>query len=552
MALPVNIAIMDVDQLIAHDNIMPVTTAFIKEPSSQEFHHNGLFSEEIFGQIGSPERLITFGYINLRTTILHPLLYNNLLRLKALYGEILQGKTYAIYDNESKDFIKAIDEGEEGAGTGYKFFVSKLHSLDLKKNQSLTRTDRIDVFNKYKDLIKLKNCLVLPAGLRDMQATEFKVESDSINAVYSSLLSYVQALPMNGSENAIYDTLRFAIQKKVNEVFQYIFDMVEGKRGFFQGRYTARSLALGTRNVLSASMMSASSPDDPQYLKLDEIKLPVFQAAKMYMPLVVYNMRELFLNEVFSQSSDQVSLIDVKTYALQYQPVSEEEKQHFLSPDGIEKIVNLYKDREFRGNPVMIYNEDNVPFYLFMVYDDGDEIYYTRSVVELKSSFNQHGKKFDPKKLRPLTYIEMLYVSVFRAALGKCATVTRYPAVGIGSAVPCKAHIVSTQPARTVMLVSQNDNLPTMELPQYPILGNQSIDSTQVHPAILIGSTGLGGDFDGDTVSVSGILTEEANIEANAYLNSKSRFVHTSGNLFVSDTDLLSLTTYNLTRDPVK
>ena len=68
MALdPVRLSIMDVQKFIRENKCQPVTSVFIRETTTNEFKSDGLFSEKIFGQINTPERLVRFGYINLRT-----------------------------------------------------------------------------------------------------------------------------------------------------------------------------------------------------------------------------------------------------------------------------------------------------------------------------------------------------------------------------------------------------------------------------------------------------------------------------------------------------
>ena len=549
MSLPINIELMNIDKFIGDKQCKPVTTMFIKDPSSDEFHKSGLFSEEIFGQIGSTDRLVTFGYIRLNTHIFHPVIYGHLVRLKALYGEIIAGKSFAKFDYSLNDFITC-GEDEQGSGTGYKFFIDNFQKIKFKKNNSITQNDKIDVINKYRDSCIIENCLVMPAGLRDMNIEDGKPASDSINKLYASLLNYAQAMPYTGSDDDIFDGVRFAIQKKVNEIYTFIFDMIEGKYGFFQRKYGSRNLALGTRNVISPADMSGSNPADPKFMKCDEVKLPLFEAAKMYQPLVIYQLKQLFLNEVFHQFADSVSLIDPKTYDLTYQPLSEDEKNKFLTTEGLEKILSLFRDKEFRFNYITVKNEKEESFYLYMVYDEGTDIWYTRSVSELINHFREHHKPFDPKKLRPMTYVEMIYVAVATASIGKCATVTRYPAMEFGSDVPCKAHVISTNPARSVWLRSTDPGAAHEVLfPEYPIINASFIDSTALHPSIL---KGLNADFDGDTVSVNGVLTKEANEEIYKHLNSVERFVHTNGSLFAKHTDLVALTVFNLSREPVQ
>lgn len=547
---PVQMAIMDPREFIRAQQLSPVTSAFIRESSSEEFHRDGLFSEKIFGQIGSPERLTRFSYISLNSRIIHPIVWNSINRLKALYGEVLAGKSYAIFDNTTKDLERA-DDNTPDAGTGFNFFLKHLPNIEFRRTESLNRNDKITQIENYKDRWFIRECIVAPAGIRDMEAGEANPKSGSVNGLYASLLNYTKALPPIGGENTLYDSLRFAIQKKVNEIHMYFFnEMLEGKYGYFQRKYGSRSLALGTRNVISSAAIIGDSPDDPQFIKIDEVKLPIFQATKMCMPLMVYNLRELFFNEIFSQAADQASLIDPKTLALQYHPITEDEKQRFLSSEGIEKLTNLFRDPEFRTQPVVAYDDKDNVYFLYMVYDLGDVVYYTRSVVELKNSIlGKHGK-FDMSKLRPLTYIEMFYIAVFRATLNTPSYTTRYPAIGVGSDVPGKTHIVSTMPSRIVQLINQNNMETTIELPEYPILGNQNVDSTQLHPSILDGRMGLGGDYDGDTISESMVLSEEAKAEGMQHLDSLKRYMHPTGQFYTCRDDLIKLTFYNLTRAP--
>ena len=105
-----------------------------------------MFSEEIFGQVGSPDRLIKFGYIDLKCNILHPLVYNNIMKLSRWYVEILASKTYAIFDEKTKTFIKSTKE--DGGSTGFLFFINNLHKLNFGKSESLTQQDKIDVISK--------------------------------------------------------------------------------------------------------------------------------------------------------------------------------------------------------------------------------------------------------------------------------------------------------------------------------------------------------------------------------------------------------------------
>ena len=549
MSSPLKLNVLDVNSYIESNGVSEVTSIFIRQPSSIEFDTNGLFSETIFGQIGSPERLIKFGYIDLKCKIIHPLIYNNILKLARWYVEILNGRTYARFDEKAKVFVKSLVE--EGGDTGYSFFINHLHKLDFGTSKSLAQQDKIDIINKNSSKLLIDKMLVIPAGWRDVVVEDTRIDKDSINKLYISLINYARALPSGPNIDKVYDGVLFAIQKKVCELFVFLFDIAEGKKGFFQKKYGSRAVALGTRNVISTSDLSAKTPQSPSYLKVDEVGSPLFQTAKMFMPLFVYGVKIYYFNDIFSMSADNIAVINPKTYELEYVPITEDEKNKFLSSEGIEKMVNSFRDKTIRNTSVRIYSEEkDSEYYLYLIYDTGDTIYKIRSVSELKEILLSNKIPFNRELLRPMTYAELFYMTVYLVTMDKYAHVTRYPAVGVDSLVPSKIHLLSTSPSREVEFVlvkSGTKEQIKYTLPNYPVMGAGYVDSIDMHPSVL---AGLGGDFDGDTVSISGLLTEEANKECEEHLASKFRYVSSNGNIVCSTTDIVNLTLFNLSRDP--
>lgn len=533
---PLNIALLDVDDFIKRFSCQEVKSPLIREASSNSFHHEGLFSEEIFGQIGSPQRLINFGYINLRTKVLHPVIYKNLLKLKSFIADIMAGTKYARY-NASTNELEIVSADDPQAGTGYGWFLKQLPKLKFTRNESRTQNDRVDVIEKYHNQMFISKLPVLPAGVRDMKVDEMRPASDSINSIYCGLMHYVEALPEAGSEDPLFDPIRYAMQKKVEEIYNYLFDMLDGKNGFFQRKYGSRNLALATRNVIGPADLSGTSPSDPHYLKISEIGAPLYQAANMFRPLVVWSLKQNFFARYMSNESTQIGMIDPKTLTLHYEPIDEDERTQFLSTEGIEKLIERFRDKEFRVQPVVVHNRDGATFYLALVYDLGDRIIWGRSITDLKNWLNQHAIGFDQKKLRPVTWYEIMYHATYLATKGKHCTVTRYPAIEVGSCVPCDLHILTTNPARKILIYYAKDAeapqdsgeplttgiaptkainlnapkagstlLPQMDvvLPEYPVLGNSSQESTILHPSIM---AGLNADFDGNCVSGTTIVS---------------------------------------------
>lgn len=181
------------------------------------------------------------------------------------------------------------------------------------------------------------------------------------------------------------------------------------------------------------------------------------------------------------------------------------------------------------------------------MYDTGKEIRFFRDEESLKTQLENQGMTYDPKYVRDMTYADMLYIATYFATQNRSCTITRYPAIEPGSIYPSKVHLVSTKPGRIVKFSGvMGESFIT--LPEYPIIGNRCVDSTILHPSRL---AALDADFDGDTISVNGIMSDEANKEVDAYYNSLGSLVDLSGGLLVNlDTDLVKWITFNLTRDP--
>lgn len=551
---PVNIWPLHPEKYIKEHGLIEVTSYLTWEPSSSNLHPDGLFSEGIFGQLGSPERLSTMGFISLNTPILSPLAYKNVNDLKGLYVRIMSGQQYAIFDEKLKDFLPC-DKTEVGCDTGYTFFLSRFNDLKFAHNKSELRSQKILTIEKMKemDAAIVRQVLVLPAGIRDIKQTGDRFEVEEINKVYTSILSLASEVKQSTSNpllDKVYDGVRYNIQLKVYELFLTHKNFFDGKTGYGQRRYARRGLAWGTRNVITAANMSAESVDDQTFLKQNETLVPVFQAAKAFQPAVISQLRELFYSQIFSMGVTRVAGIDTKTFNIEYIDVTDTEVTKALSSAGLEELIVMFQNVHMREKPVIIRDVNNKFYYLFLVYDNNNEIYVLRNVNDF-STFMKENKnhEVDTSKIRPLTYVEMMYFATYKAVLGRHVTVTRYPAIEIGSIYPSKVKIGTTVPSKKVKFTSQYQEDYSIELPHYPIVGNSYIDSVVIHTSQ---NKGLDADYDGDTISINSVLSVEANEEQTKYLHSIESIISPSGKFLKSAyTSLTNLTLTNLTRDPL-
>ena len=161
MKAPFNISVIDPIEYIQRKECLPVSSHSVYESSTQLFHPDGLFSEVIFGQVGSKERLIKRGFIDLHTKLINPHLFKQWMRLKGLYKDVISGKKYAYFDKEAKDLV-ATTPTDPNANTGYNFFLSVIPKIQLTENDSIQRNNRIRVLKEYADRMFIDKMIVLP------------------------------------------------------------------------------------------------------------------------------------------------------------------------------------------------------------------------------------------------------------------------------------------------------------------------------------------------------------------------------------------------------
>ena len=103
-----------------------VTTGQIMD-AGNVFHADGLFSTQIFGEVGTKERLSRNGHIDLRIKILHPLAWIGITSMSALHKRILASDVKVKWNNKLKDF----EENEDGE-TGFNLFMGKLKDIKFE------------------------------------------------------------------------------------------------------------------------------------------------------------------------------------------------------------------------------------------------------------------------------------------------------------------------------------------------------------------------------------------------------------------------------------
>lgn len=523
--LPANISLLKPtkEQL---NGIRPTKVLDVFEGGSTNFHESGLFSIESFGRIGTPERDATFSYIDIRVEIIHPYVYENIVSLRRFYKDVIHGKSYAMWDEKEKDLVAAdILTGD----TGYQFFMQHLPLIKFKQSGSEERRRKIMLVEKAiaDDQYTTSKILVMPAGLRDAEVDdEGRVIQAEINDFYRGLIGISNGvLGSNKLTSKVFDTSRTALQRAFNDLFEYLYTMLEGKRGLIAGKWAARDIFNGTRNVIASVTQPTPRLGDPTMLGIQHTAVGLWQVMKGTLPVSIYHILNGWLGHVFAEAPS-ARLINKETLKSELVRVNNDTLDYWTTPTGITKLIDDYGDSNSRLRVVEIQDHYIGLIYrgpdgTFKIFGDIDELPLDRGFLR--------------EHVHPITMCELLYLSGYERWNTLGVIITRFPFTGVRSTYPSLIRTLTTSKSESRRPLDDDWNViddPGQIATFYPTFkSNSHFDTLGLYFGML---SGLGGDFDGDKTSANMVYSDEAVNEIHRTLNSPTNYIDASGGLLNS------------------
>ena len=514
---PFNISLID-NSKTRLAGLLPVQSMDIRDTEGN-FHPQGLYSTEVFGKPGEHARMNRHGYIDMRTEVLHPKIFLELSRLKNLYSGILSGTAYAVWDEQLKDFVKSdILDGK----TGYSFFMNHFLDIKFEKNDSSMREQRILLIEKFRTASLYRYLIVLPAGLREIEVgADGRDTEDEINGLYRRVMRVANTIAVrsSNSNDTSLDNSRWLLQSTFNEIYSYIETILEGKRGFILSKWATRVLHGGTRNVITAMDAAPVKLGAENAVTVNDTIVGLHQYLKGTVDLSIYGIRTGYWGTVVTELPGNITVLDMRTKMPTTIKPSSRTKEKWGTIDGMEELFNGFSEASVRHKPALIENH-----FVGLIYMDDQ---YFKVVYDI----NEVPEGWDRNKVRPISWAELYYFSVYWQSKEVIAFVTRYPITGPGSTYPSRVFLRVTN--NGLSRTELNDDWQPSEKVwhEIPNPAEPFFDSMSVHPSKTEGTMRLNADYDGDKTSCNIVYSDEAKAEGKKFLESKEAFIDVNGKL---------------------
>jgi len=255
--------------------LKPVTTTeLFSKPG--EWHPEGLFSEIIFGPEESPDRKMTFSYINLNALVIHPSAYMLLTQLDRKIEKFVS--TEETFSVDSKGTLQIDPDGV----TGISEFMKMLPKINFRGGTE-TRDKFVDKIEKsYKDgTLFIDTIPVIPPE----QRTAYQDEKglwiiDPLNDYYLALIRRAYQVKSASKSGPLFDLLNYELQKAVIAHDAFIRKLIQKKNGLI------RSNLLAKRTDFSGRAVITPGPD----LNVNEIGLPFRMAISLFEPFIIHRL----------------------------------------------------------------------------------------------------------------------------------------------------------------------------------------------------------------------------------------------------------------------
>ena len=508
--------LLDIEDFIKKNDVKEISNPIFfnqnKLPTS-----DGLLSNEIFG-ITKEERANRFGYIDLHGTFLHPLVYKVWSALDKNVKSIVHGIDNFVIDSNGQ--FKQDPNGK----TGIKFLKDNINKIKIRSTDSTKRDRVIEFLNISKPLMFITKYPVIPAFYRDVNTEGGKVGVGDINKYYNSIIIASKALAEAQDYGlSISNSQAGRMQEILLQVYNYFGAGnpdakgsgvgMPSKFGIIRRANLSKTTDYSSRLVITSPELKVEKLDDIE-ADMDYSVVPLASLSINFLPYMIFWLRNFFENEFSTRTTYTVHMKDgkVKEIPIQdYQIAFSDER----IKDEINRFVHGYSNRFI---PVKVPTLDK-KLNVYM---------HFKGRASTSPDDTEQGEIIN----RRLTWCDLLFMAASEVTADKHILITRYPIDSFYNQFPTKVKVQSTIETEPMTVVSAGMKKFYKKYPKIreedieKDTSNKFIDSLNMCNGYL---DSIGGDYDGDQVSVKGIYSAEANAELDQQMNSKIHYIGLDG-----------------------
>ena len=508
------VSLLDVDDFVKKNNLVEITNPVIFDASSNPTS-DGLLSNTIFG-ITKESRASTFAYISLKKKFLQPLVYRIWSKVDSKIKSVIHGiGTYSI--DKSGNIIE-----DPKGDNGIDFLRKNLDKIKFRETDSIKRERYVKFLNDNRKNFFTDKLIVIPPFFRDIKVDGGKISVGDINKLYINVMVSASAIGDSTEYGfSIGKSVEGRLQEGLIEIYKWFGTGTDsnpngglpGKFGVIRRANLSKTTDYATRLVMSAPKLDVENMEDIR-ADFDYSVLPMTSAAANFFPFVIFHMRRFFENEFIGDTKypilDKDGTIiygEIEDYQIQF-------SDEVLKKE-LDRFIHGYSDR-FRPVKVLC------------------RVKGKQEYLDLK--WKGFYKEPDVKALkneRPLTWCDVIYMACEEAVKDRMILITRYPIDTFYNEFATKIRLAST-------IETEEAVFDDVVYTHYPKIRKEDIgkdtsssfiDTMNICNGYL---DSIGGDYDGDMVTIKGVYTDEANAELKKQLASNIHFINLGGNPVIS------------------
>ncbi len=284
-------------------NLKPVTSMIITTKIG-DFHEDGLFSESIFGALGSNDRRIVFSYVDLYGYVIHPSIYRILMQLDRKIEKFISTEKSFILDKDGH--LEISSKGVTGMKEFIKLFPKIKWRGETDLRNKLIKTVKRETKN---GTIFIDKIIIIPPDLRPaVKGEDGNWMIDTLNDIYISVMRKAFQLRSSGS-GPLFDLLNYAMHQSVMEHDNFIRSKIGKKHGIIREQMLGKRIDFSGRAVITP---------DPN-LKINQVGVPLRLAIGLFEPFIMHRLlysgrvdRDVLANGIKEYTGMDLSVESVK------------------------------------------------------------------------------------------------------------------------------------------------------------------------------------------------------------------------------------------------